>query len=107
MFQPEGITMPVPDSGTSVVLASFDVPEPTEESWTVRARVTTPNSIFASVDAEISVLPPQVYEIGSYIAERIYFLIGLGIAALAGFGLIVLSASMRDRSAERGSPARA
>jgi hypothetical protein len=105
--QPKGIALPIPDSGMSVVLATFDVAEPTEESWTVRARVAAPNSVFAAVDAEISVLPPQIYEIGSYIADRIYLLIGLGVVALSGFGIIVYAASMQEQARGRATAARA
>ncbi len=105
--RPDGIMLPLPDSGMSMVIGTFDVAEPTEASWNVRARVATPDSAFSAVPAEISILPPQIYEIGSYIAGRIYVLIGMGFVALAGFGVIVFAASLQERARAARTPGNA
>lgn len=97
-IEPEDPAVCIPDSVATIPLGSFEVAEPTELPWEVRVRVAAPDSAFSRVRAGLFVLPPQVYEIGSYLSTKIYILIGLGITAVAGFVMIVLSSALQQRA---------
>lgn len=96
--------IPRPGAGLVVLVDSFAVADPGEEPWTVRARVAAADTVFANVSAELSVLPPQLYDIGDYLSGRIVTLISMGFMAVAGFAVIVFSAHLQRRStAARGA----
>jgi hypothetical protein len=89
--------VPPADSTTVAVLGSFPVALVGDEPWTLKARVVAGDSAMAGLGAELSVLPPQLYDIGDYLTGKIMTLLAMGAMALAGFIMIVVSASIGRR----------
>jgi hypothetical protein len=99
---PLGSVPPV-DSTAVLLLGSFTVADVGEEPWTFRARVAQGDSSLAGLTGELSVLPPQLYEIGDYLTGKITTLLVMGAMALVGFVVIVASASLDRRAAGRSA----
>lgn len=87
------------DAGGAFTAGSFSVADPGEEPWSVRARIT---SAGAARECELSVLPPQRYDIGAYLEGGIVRLIVTGATGLAGFILIVAAATWQRRAHAQG-----
>jgi hypothetical protein len=94
---PAVAAIPAPGSGAMITLDSFVVGGVGEEPWSVRARVAAADTALAGLSAELSVLPPQLYDIGEYLARGIATLVAMGVTAVAGFILIVFSAHLQRR----------
>jgi hypothetical protein len=91
-----------PPAGSTRILTvdSFAVARVSEAPWRIRARIASPDTAFAQLSAELSVFPPQLYDIEEYLSGRIVTLISMGAMAVAGFVTVVFSAHLRRRAAD-------
>lgn len=93
----------MPEQSTSnswIAIDSVNIPDQTEASWSVGARVVKPDPSSVHPRAEVFVMPPQKYEIGSYLSGEMSKLVAMGILVILGFVLIVGGASMKRRTSE-------
>lgn len=77
-----------------ILLDTLHISESIMHPWTLEAKVVSPNLTFEGANAELFIIPPQRYDIGSYLSSQILKLIGGGFAVLTGFGLIVLGGTL-------------
>ncbi len=82
------------DSTYWTTLDTFQIDNPTQHSWTLRARVTEADSAYSVIKSELFILPPQQYDIENYLTGNMYKLLGMGILVLTGFILIVYSGTV-------------
>lgn len=89
-----------PGPGANVLfrIDSFAVAAVSEAPWTMRARVTSADTAFTGLSAELSVFPPQLYDIEEYLSGKIVTLICMGLMAVTGFVVVVFSAHLGRRA---------
>jgi hypothetical protein len=83
---------------TTLAVATFS--GSTDGVWTLQARVSQPDERRGAAD--VFILPPQRYDIEAYLYAQTIKLIVFGVAAMLGFGLIVLGSAMMRRRNDRG-----
>jgi len=68
---------------------------PGDLQWTLGTHVRRDDSPPPSCGVEVFLLPPQHYDIGTYLADGIMLLVGFGGCMLIGFVMIVLAGRAR------------
>jgi hypothetical protein len=95
-----------PNNLERMVLDTLHISEPFSGIWSISSRVVKPDTNFSKTLSEIFVMPPQKYDIGWYLYNQTFKLVGWGLLMLVGFGIIVLGGYLRRHSAreERQGP---
>lgn len=94
----DSISLQNPANVSWTFLDSIRIGNPVGGSWKLQVRVWEADNNFSKTYSELALMPPMGLDIGRYIYGESIKLIGMGIALVVGFCLMVLGGYLRRRS---------
>jgi hypothetical protein len=94
------LSLNVPYNMSWSVLDTLHIGEPFEGTWSIKARVGSADTAFSRTTSEVFIFPPQKYDIGWYLYDKTFQLMGFALLILIGFILLFVSGFLKKRVKE-------